>query len=72
MKSFVNGIPTISFSKRMQQILVRDMASIVVVKLLGRNISYTLLQNKIHSLWKLTHSFQLIDVDNGYFFCKVS
>nr|KJB61971.1 hypothetical protein B456_009G395100 [Gossypium raimondii] len=38
------------------------MASIVVVKLLGINISYTFLQNKILSLWKLTHSFQLMDV----------
>ncbi|KAG4151941.1 hypothetical protein ERO13_D04G093048v2 [Gossypium hirsutum] len=38
------------------------MASIVVVKLLGINISYTFLQNKILSLWKSTHSFQLMDV----------
>lgn len=66
VKSFVNGIPTISFSERIQQILVRDMASTVVVKLLGKNIPYSMLQNRIQSLWKPVHSIQLMDVDNGY------
>lgn len=52
MRTNVNGIPAINFSERIQQIVVRDMTTTVVVKLLGRNLSYTLLQNRIHNLWK--------------------
>ncbi|MBA0678282.1 hypothetical protein Goari_019636 [Gossypium aridum] len=43
MKSIIKGIPAISFSKRIQKFLVKDMATMMVVKLLGRNVSYTLL-----------------------------
>ncbi|KAH1057377.1 hypothetical protein J1N35_035442 [Gossypium stocksii] len=52
MRSNVNGILAINFSERVQQILVKDMVTIVVVELLDQNPSYTLLQNKIHNLWK--------------------
>ncbi|PPE01769.1 hypothetical protein GOBAR_DD01208 [Gossypium barbadense] len=34
-KTTINGVPTTNFSKRTQQILIRDMATTVVVKLLG-------------------------------------
>ncbi|PPS03824.1 hypothetical protein GOBAR_AA16838 [Gossypium barbadense] len=66
----VNGIPAIKFSKRIMQILVRDMVTMVVVKLLGRNLMYSTLYNMIFSLWKLSHSFQLMDVENGYYLVK--
>lgn len=49
-RTIVNGIPTINFSERVQQILVRDMASTVLVKLLDRSLSYTLLQHRTHTL----------------------
>ncbi|MBA0829566.1 hypothetical protein Goarm_014163 [Gossypium armourianum] len=52
VRTMVNGILAISFSERVQQILIRDLVTTVVVKLLGRNLSYIILQNRIHSLWK--------------------
>ncbi|MBA0867863.1 hypothetical protein Goshw_005220, partial [Gossypium schwendimanii] len=61
----VNGIPVISFSERVQQILFREMATTVVVKLLGRNLSYSILQNRIQSLRKLSQQFHLMDLENG-------
>lgn len=64
-KSNVNGIWTINLSERVQQNLVRDMATTVVVKLLGRNLSYTLLQNRIHTFWKPSQQFHLMDVNNS-------
>ncbi|MBA0843386.1 hypothetical protein Goarm_000582 [Gossypium armourianum] len=35
MRTTANGVPAINFSERIQQILIRDMATTVVVKLLG-------------------------------------
>ncbi|KAH1114422.1 hypothetical protein J1N35_007800 [Gossypium stocksii] len=70
MKSTVNGIPTISFSKRVQKFLVRDMATTMVVKLSGSNVSYMLLYNMISSLWKPSKPFHLMDVENKYFLVK--
>ncbi|MBA0814626.1 hypothetical protein Gohar_020442 [Gossypium harknessii] len=40
LQSSINGIPAIDFSERLRNILVRDMETTVVVKLLGRNIGY--------------------------------
>lgn len=40
MKTTVNGIPTIKFSERIKQLLVKGMATIAVVKLLGRNLAH--------------------------------
>ncbi|PPD96076.1 hypothetical protein GOBAR_DD06901 [Gossypium barbadense] len=50
--------------------LLKDMASTVVVKLLGRNIGYFTLHNWIFSLWKPFLPFQLMDIKNGYFLVK--
>ncbi|PPR83849.1 hypothetical protein GOBAR_AA36863 [Gossypium barbadense] len=43
MRSFVNSIPSIKFSERINQLLINDMAFIVVIKLLGRSIGYATL-----------------------------
>ncbi|MBA0701196.1 hypothetical protein Goari_005644 [Gossypium aridum] len=68
--SLVNGIPSIDFSERVNQILIKAMAFTVAIKLLGQNIGYLLLYNKVSSLWKSTQPFQLMDVENGYFLAK--
>lgn len=66
-KSMVNGIPSIVFSERIQQLLIKGMENTVVLKLLGRNIGYYILDNKIYSIWKPSSSFHLMDIENGYF-----
>ncbi|PPE02958.1 hypothetical protein GOBAR_DD00028 [Gossypium barbadense] len=45
--SSINGIPSIHFSERVNQLLIKDMARTVVIKLLGRNIGYSVLYNTI-------------------------
>ncbi|KAK5772954.1 hypothetical protein PVK06_049256 [Gossypium arboreum] len=45
-KSIVNGTPSIEFSKRINQILVKDMENTVVLKLLGCNIGFLFLKIK--------------------------
>lgn len=42
----------------------------MVVKLLGLNLSYNLLYNRIFSLLKCSQQFCLMDVENGYFLVK--
>ncbi|MBA0596477.1 hypothetical protein Gorai_013295 [Gossypium raimondii] len=39
-KSTINGIPAIKFSERIHQFLIRDMSTMLVLKLLGRNIAF--------------------------------
>ncbi|MBA0860912.1 hypothetical protein Goshw_022452 [Gossypium schwendimanii] len=69
-RSTVNGILAIDFSKRIQKLLVKDMDSTVVVKLLGCNIGYGVHLNQISSLWKHSQPFQLMDVENGYYLVR--
>ncbi|MBA0600060.1 hypothetical protein Gorai_006259 [Gossypium raimondii] len=45
-KSVINGIPSIEVSERVHQLLEKEMSTSVVLKLLGRNIGFTALQNR--------------------------
>ncbi|MBA0644296.1 hypothetical protein Goklo_028477 [Gossypium klotzschianum] len=69
-RTTVNEISGINFSKKIKQILVRDMATTVVVKLLGNNLAYYIIHNRIFSLYKPSHLFHLMDVENNYFLFK--
>ncbi|MBA0688577.1 hypothetical protein Goari_006353 [Gossypium aridum] len=51
-KSIVDGIPPIDFSERIHRQLIKDLKIIVILKLMGRNIGFSILNNKIYSLWK--------------------
>ncbi|PPR94677.1 hypothetical protein GOBAR_AA25991 [Gossypium barbadense] len=50
VKSSINDILSINLCEWVNQILIKDMAYTVGIKLLGRNIKYAALQNKIYSL----------------------
>ncbi|KAA3480192.1 leucine-rich repeat receptor-like protein kinase PEPR2 [Gossypium australe] len=63
--SMVDGIPAIAFSDRIKDILFKEMELTVVLKLLGRNIGYNVLHNRILNLWKPTKSFHLMEITNG-------
>ncbi|MBA0660151.1 hypothetical protein Goklo_012200 [Gossypium klotzschianum] len=67
MTEVVDGIPSITFSVRVQKFIERKMARTIVVKLLGRKIGFNALLNKVSSLWSLRCSFQLIDLENDFF-----
>ncbi|PPR93435.1 hypothetical protein GOBAR_AA27226 [Gossypium barbadense] len=42
----------------------------VVLKLFGRNIRYSALNNRISSVWYPSKPFHLMDIENGYFLAK--
>ncbi|XP_016676325.1 uncharacterized protein [Gossypium hirsutum] len=70
IRSTVNGLPAIDFSDRVKQLLYKEMEMTVVLKLLGRNISYGVLFNRVSNLWKPIQPFQLMDIENGYYLAK--
>ncbi|KAH1108509.1 hypothetical protein J1N35_012277 [Gossypium stocksii] len=69
-RSVVNGVPSITFSDRIHQILIQGMDNTVVFKLLGHNIGFSALQNKIYSMWRPSGPIHMMDIDNGYFLVK--
>lgn len=46
------------------------MANSVVLKMLGWNIGFTALQNRLYGIWRPSQPFQLMDIENGYFLAK--
>ncbi|MBA0702071.1 hypothetical protein Goari_020423 [Gossypium aridum] len=69
-KSFVDGVPSIDFSERVYQLLEKEMSTSVVLKMLGRNLGITTLQNRLYGIWRLSKPFQLMDIENVYFLAK--
>ncbi|XP_012458146.1 uncharacterized protein LOC105778931 [Gossypium raimondii] len=60
-KSIINGI---------QCTIIQDMKKTVILKLLGCNIGFSILQNRIYSLWKPSLTVHLMDIENGFFLAK--
>ncbi|KAK5840676.1 hypothetical protein PVK06_009579 [Gossypium arboreum] len=69
-RSTVNGIPAIDFSDSIQRILFKEMETMVVLKLLGRNIDYGALSNRISSFRRPSKPFHLMDKKNRYYLAK--
>ncbi|KAK5846349.1 hypothetical protein PVK06_002634 [Gossypium arboreum] len=69
-KMIIDGILTITFSNRVHQIISRQMAWTVIVKLLEREISYLTMSNKLQEIWKIKQPLQIIDLENDYFSVK--
>ncbi|XP_020232532.1 uncharacterized protein LOC109812970 [Cajanus cajan] len=42
----------------------------LVIKILGKNIGYLTMRDRLHTLWKLQGGFELIDISQGYFMVK--
>lgn len=42
----------------------------LVIKLLGRNLGFQILHERLTRLWKLFAGFEMLDIYNGYFMIK--
>ena len=42
----------------------------LVIKLVGKNVGYHLMKDKLKKMWKLTRDFEIKYVDNGFFMVK--
>ncbi|KAK8574825.1 hypothetical protein V6N12_062503 [Hibiscus sabdariffa] len=67
IRSTVDGLISIEILDRIQKLAAKSFDQTLVIKLLGRRIGYTTLQNKLLDLWKPQHAFKLMDIDNDYF-----
>ncbi|MBA0687589.1 hypothetical protein Goari_015111, partial [Gossypium aridum] len=56
-KSFVDGVPSIDFSERVYQLLEKKTSTSVVLKMLGRNLGITTLQNRLYGIWRQSKPF---------------
>ncbi|KAL4296692.1 hypothetical protein GQ457_12G011660 [Hibiscus cannabinus] len=63
--------PSIKFSTRVHDQIDRSMRNVVIVRLLGRNIGYGTLLNRLHALWKPKWEIQLINLENNYFLVRL-
>ncbi|XP_017630260.1 uncharacterized protein LOC108473250 [Gossypium arboreum] len=70
-RSVVNDVPSITFWDQIHQILIQGMDNIVILKLLGRNIGFSVLQNEIYSMWRPSGPIHMMDIENGYFLVKI-
>ncbi|KAK8522972.1 hypothetical protein V6N12_073684 [Hibiscus sabdariffa] len=67
IRSTIDGLISIEFFDRIQKLAAKSLDQTLVIKLLGRRIGYSTLQNKLLDLWKPQHAFRLMDIDNDYF-----
>jgi hypothetical protein len=42
----------------------------LVVKLLGKNLGYNIMKDRLHKVWKLQRGFEIMDNDNGFYMVK--
>ncbi|KAK9083024.1 hypothetical protein Scep_029495 [Stephania cephalantha] len=62
----------LNFSERVQTSMNEAMKKCVMIRVLGKGISYTTLSNRIQLLWNLKGRLRLTDIDNGYYMAKFS
>ena len=62
--------PKVVFSEQAIQALSLPWKDALVVKLLGKHISYIAMKEKLRSLWRLCGGYDVMDVGSGYFMVK--
>lgn len=65
-----DGVPSVKFSNCVHGFIGRRMGNCLVIKLMDRSISFTALLNRIQLLWKPSHPFQLMDLDNNFYLVR--
>lgn len=63
-------MPSIAFSMRVHEQLIKPWKNSVVVKLLGRHIGYRALCNRLELMWSLTPCFSIIDLENDFYLIR--
>ncbi|CAN1165919.1 hypothetical protein LINPERHAP2_LOCUS26434 [Linum perenne] len=66
----VNGIRSLSLSDEFRNKLCRLWTKTVVVRLLGKYISYPFLCNRLRAIWKLVGHMHVVDLDRSCFMVK--
>ncbi|OMO81305.1 reverse transcriptase [Corchorus capsularis] len=62
--------PAIRTTPKLREFLHKKWRNCLIVKLLGRNIGFKTLENKVMGLWKPMGDLELIELGEGYFIAK--
>lgn len=63
-------LPILKIDDKVFEGLCEPWKDALVVKLLGKNIGYRILKEKIERTWKLSAGFDIMDIDNDFFMVK--
>lgn len=64
-------MPTIKFSKRIHDKLIKPWQNSMIVKLLGRNIGYNVLCNRMKVMWHKIQDFSVTGLESNYFLIRL-
>ena len=65
-----DGIPSVTIDAHLKKEL-RDLWRLaLIIKLLGKIVSFNVLMSRVTLMWKLTRDFELIDLGHGYYVVK--
>ncbi|KAJ4847951.1 hypothetical protein Tsubulata_012160 [Turnera subulata] len=65
-------IPSLELSMEFEKRLAKRWERAVIVKLMGRNISYRVITEKLNAIWQPKGMLKVIDLDNNLFIVKFS
>jgi hypothetical protein len=63
-------LPVVTMDDKLLQDLCNPWKEALVIKLLGKNVGYNMMKDRLKTLWKLTGGFEIMDVDNGFYMVK--
>ncbi|XP_021298836.1 LOW QUALITY PROTEIN: uncharacterized protein LOC110427624 [Herrania umbratica] len=67
MSEIANEGPYIGLTKEEKRRIRQPWRNTLIVKLLGRDISYTYVSNRVKQLWSLVGEFEAVDLDDGFY-----
>jgi hypothetical protein len=63
-------LPMVTMDDTLFQDLCNPWKEALVIKLLGKNVGFNLMKDRLQKLWRLTGGFEIMDVDNGFYMVK--
>lgn len=70
---YVDGnrlLPRVQIDAEVFDNLCNPWREALIIKLLGKNLGFRIMQSKLSATWKLSGGFDLMDVDNGFYMVK--
>lgn len=61
------GISMVKFSKAFREELIRPWQRALIIKFLGKRLTFPLLQQRLFHLWNINGKVELLDIGMGYY-----
>lgn len=62
--------PQVMLDEKYFQDLCNPWKEALVINLIGKNVGYQLMKDRLKKMWKFNGGFHIIDVDNGFYMVK--